>query len=112
MINLDYLKTTTDNDKETILTLLNMFKSQAPDLKREMIIAFEQKRWYALREAAHKAKNSFQILGMQNEADDLQRLEILCGQEKDTYLYMDYTKRFILACDQAVHEIESGIDLS
>ncbi len=110
MINLNYLKTTTDNDKETILALLDMFKLQVPELKQGIINAFEQKNWHALREAAHKAKNSFQILGMQIEAEALQKLEILCKQEKDTHLCEGFVKQFVEACNTAVKEIENGVD--
>ena len=112
MINLNYLKTTTNNDRETILTLLDMFKKQIPELKSEIITAIAEKNWSALREAAHKAKNSFQILGMQDEADELQKLEILCNQGIDTHLYEGFVKRFIDACDRSINEIERGIDLS
>jgi len=87
-----------------------MFKSQVPELKSAINTAFEHKNWSALKEAAHKAKNSFQILGMQNEADELQKLEILCEQEKDTHLYEGFIKRFINACDNSIREIEKGID--
>ena len=111
MINLDYLKTTTDNDKETILSLLDLFLQQIPELKSGIITAFEENNWLALKEAAHKAKNSFQILGMQNEADELQKLEILCYTEIDTHLYDGFVKRFIIACDLSTNEIEKGIDL-
>ncbi|MEN8119251.1 MAG: Hpt domain-containing protein [Bacteroidota bacterium] len=112
MINLKYLKTTTNNDKDTIFALLDMFKLQIPELKSGIITAFEEKNWLALREAAHKAKNSFQILGMQDEAEELQKLEILCSQEKEIHLYEYYVKKFVEACDSSVNEIERGIDLS
>ncbi len=112
MINLDYLKTTTNNDKETILSLLDLFILQIPELKSGIITAFDEKNWFALKETAHKAKNSFQILGMQDEADELQKLEILCNQEIDTHLYEGFVKRFIIACDLSTSEIEKGIDLS
>ena len=82
MINLEYLKKTTENDTEIIQSLLDMFKAQVPELKLEMTAALNEKNWFALREAAHKAKNSFQILGMQKEADSLQELEKICSQEK------------------------------
>ena len=109
MINLKYLKTTTDNDTEIIKTLLNIFTNQANELKADILTAFEQKNWNALREAVHKAKNSFQILGMQNEANELQELEIMCSKEKDTHLYNKYIERFNHACDIAVNEINEGL---
>ncbi len=111
MINLNYLKTTTDNDTETIRTLLDMFKSQIPELKSQIISALDQKNYVALREVAHKAKNSFQILGMQDETEDLQKLEILCSQEKDVHLYKGFVNRFINVCDRSIQEIDKGFDL-
>jgi HPt (histidine-containing phosphotransfer) domain-containing protein len=108
MINLEYLKKTTENDTEIIHSLLDMFKAQVPKLKSEMTNALNEKNWYALKEAAHKAKNSFLILGMEKEADSLQELEKLCSQEKDTHLYADYVQQFIIACDDSVKEIEKG----
>lgn len=106
MINLDYLKKTTENDMDIIQSLLEMFKMQIPDLKTGMLNALNDKNWNALREAAHKAKNSFQILGMQEEADKLQELEILCKLEKDTDTYDEIVQNFIVACDNSVKEIE------
>lgn len=109
MINLEYLKKTTENDTEIILSLLEMFKAQVPELKSEMTNALNEKNWFALREAAHKAKNSFLILGMQKESDSLQELEKLCSQEKEVHLYTDYVQQFITACDHSVKEIDKGI---
>ena len=111
MINLSYLKTTTNNDKPTILALLNIFKEQVPELKSDIASAFEQKNWSALQKAAHKAKNSFQILGLNDEAKKLQELEILCKQEKDTHLYESYVADFLKTCDEAVNEIDNGLNL-
>lgn len=111
MINLNYLRKTTDNDKTTILALLNIFKEQAAELKSEITTVFNQKNWQALHKTAHKAKNSFQILGMDNEAKKLQELEILCKQEKDTHLYKNYIDEFITACDAALDEINRGINI-
>ncbi len=111
MINLDYLKTTTNNDQETILALLDIFKSQIPELKLGIISALDRKNYFDLREAAHKAKNSFQILGMQNEANNLHILELLCSQKKDIHLYEGYVNRFIADCKDAVNEINEGVSL-
>lgn len=109
MIDLNYLKTTTNNDKNTIVILLDIFKEQAPDLKKEVLSAFKQKDWIALQKAAHKAKNSFLILGLNKEAKKLQELEILCKKEKETHRYKKLVDDFVLACNQAVDEIEKGI---
>ncbi len=109
MINLNYLKTTTNNDKDTIRVLLEIFKDQAPELKKDVLSAFEQRNWTALQKAAHKAKNSFQILGLNDEAGRLQELEVLCKKEKDTHLYKNYVDDFIKSCNEALAEIEKGI---
>ncbi|MCF6242068.1 MAG: Hpt domain-containing protein [Bacteroidales bacterium] len=111
MINLNYLKTTTNNDKDTIRVLLEIFKEQAPELKSDILSAFEQKNWTALQKAAHKAKNSFQILGLNAEAEKLQELEVLCKKEKDTHLYKNYVDEFLQSCDEALNEIEKGIKI-
>jgi HPt (histidine-containing phosphotransfer) domain-containing protein len=111
MINLNYLKTTTNNDKNTILLLLDIFKEQVPNLKSDMLSAFEQKNWIALQKAAHKAKNSFLILGLNAEAEKLQELEILCKKEKDTHLYKNFVDDFLLSCDETLKEIENGIEI-
>ena len=108
-IKLDYLKTTTNNDKDTILALLEIFKAQVPELKNDILSAFKEKNWNELQKAAHKAKNSFQILGMTQDADQLQELEILCKNQKDTHLYKDYVDNFLDACNKALAEIENGV---
>ncbi|OQY05684.1 MAG: hypothetical protein B6I20_00665 [Bacteroidetes bacterium 4572_117] len=112
MINLNYLKVNTDNDVTMITALLEMYKSQIQVQKLGLQKAFDEKNWGELGEVAHKAKNSFQIVGMQDEANNLQQLEILCQKEQDIHLYKDFLDRFIVACDNSVKEIEDGIDLS
>ncbi len=109
MINLDYLRKTTNNDVDTIRVLLDIFKEQAPELKKDVVSALEQRNWTALQKATHKAKNSFLILGLNDEAEKLQELEVLCKKEKDTHLFKNYVDDFLNSCDEALNEIDNGM---
>lgn len=80
MIDLSYLKSSTGNDFDVIKQLLDLFKEQLPELKEGIKKAFENQNLNELKELSHKAKNSFQILGVSDQAQNLKEMEILAGK--------------------------------
>ena len=106
MIDLSYLKTTIGNDKKVIRELLDLFINQLPDLKNDIINSFETKNWKGLKDAAHKAKNSFQILGIKQQAAELNQMERLASENRNHDELGVLIERFRTTCLLVVREIE------
>ena len=106
MIDLTYLKTTTGNDTNVILELISIFTSQLPELKEGIQTYYKQKDWKNLKEIAHKAKNSFMIVGAENQADNLKKIEIISQDEKNRSQLAPLIENFLKSCEKIVEEIE------
>jgi len=106
MIDLTYLQTTTGNDQAVIKELISLFVKQLPEIKKEIIDSFTAKNWLALREAAHKAKNSFEIMGVKKQAEELKRIELLAVENKDSNEFDALINNFINTCQIVSKEIE------
>jgi hypothetical protein len=109
MIDLSYLKTTTENDPIVIKDLIKLFLEQLPDLKKNLLNAYENRNWKALKEASHKAKSSFQIIGAYDQADELKKMEIMSVENRPKQDYDILIRNFKNTCKQIVHELEEVI---
>ena len=110
MINLDYLKKTTNNDKEVILQLIEIFKSQLPDLKESIIKSYNNKNWIALKNAAHKAKNSYKMMGLDKNADNLKQIELEC-LKTDLINCKKMVEFFLSEYTAIINELDKEIDI-
>ena len=110
MINLSYLKKTTNNDKEIILQLVEIFKSQLPDLKEGIINSYNQKNWIALKNAAHKAKNSFNMMGLDKDAQNLKEIELECSKTESVDCE-EMINFFLSQYDSIVEELNKNIEI-
>jgi HPt (histidine-containing phosphotransfer) domain-containing protein len=109
MIDLSYLKTTTENDPTVIRELLLLFINQLPDLKKNILDAYENKNWKALKEAAHKAKSSFQIIGAYQQADELKQIEIMAVEDRKKSEYENLINNFKKTCSAVLIELDEYI---
>ena len=106
MIDLSYLKITTNNDKEVILQLVAIFKSQLPDLKENLVNAYNNKEWIILKSAAHKAKTSFKIMGLEKGSENLRQIELECAKT-DNINCDENIKFFLSEYDNIFNEIDT-----
>ncbi|MFN8255073.1 MAG: hypothetical protein U0W24_05250 [Bacteroidales bacterium] len=107
MIDLSYLKYTTNDDKTLIMQLVDIFIKQLPDLKKGIVTSFSEKNWISLRDAAHKAKNSFEMMGMKNQALELKQLEILSTKNQSNPEMQVLVDNFVKNCDLVAREIQN-----
>ena len=109
MIDLNYLRTTTENDPTIIRDLIKLFIQQLPELKKNIVTAYENKNWKALKEAAHKAKSSFQIIGAYEQADELRQMEIMSVEDRKKNEYEILISNFKNSCKQVLIELNEFI---
>jgi HPt (histidine-containing phosphotransfer) domain-containing protein len=77
-VDLTYLESIADGDKEIIEELINIFIDQIPEFTEGLRNGLEQKDWRALAGIAHKAKSSVVSMGMNNLGNvDLKNLELI-----------------------------------
>jgi HPt (histidine-containing phosphotransfer) domain-containing protein len=107
MIDLSYLKYTTNDDKTLIMQLVDIFIKQLPDLKKEIVTSYSEQNWISLRDAAHKAKNSFEMMGMKNPALELKQLEILSTKNHSNPEMQILVDNFVKNCDSVAREIQN-----
>jgi DNA phosphorothioation-dependent restriction protein DptG len=109
MIDLSYLKTTTENDQSVIKQLIKLFIEQLPDLKKNILDAYENKNWKALKEAAHKAKSSFQIIGAFTQAEELKLMERMAVENREKREYDKLIHNFKNSCTKVLIELNEVI---
>ncbi len=83
MIDLTYLKTTTENNTNLILQLVEIFKTQLPEIKKNLINAYINGECAKLKGAAHKAKNSFKMMGLDQSSENLKQMEFECAKTEN-----------------------------
>lgn len=77
-INLSYLESIADGDREIIKELIVIFLEQIPEFTEGMQSAFEKEDWRMLAGLAHKAKSSVLSIGMNDLGNiDLKNLELI-----------------------------------
>jgi HPt (histidine-containing phosphotransfer) domain-containing protein len=105
MIDLTYLKNTTGNDNSLIAELIGIFKSQLPEFKNDIETAYKQRNWQNLKESAHKAKNSFTIVGAEKQAAELKQIEMIASKEENLQQLAPLIENFLKNCEEIAHEI-------
>jgi HPt (histidine-containing phosphotransfer) domain-containing protein len=107
MIDLSYLKVTTNDDKELIAQLIGIFTNQLPELEQSIKNSFDSKNWDSLMQAAHKAKNSFEMMGIQNQALELKRIELLAIEAKECPELDSLIEKFFITSKLIREEIKN-----
>jgi len=106
MIDLTYLKTTTENDPAIIMKLINLFLEQLPELMNNILSSYENENWDSLKEAAHKAKSSFHIFGDHKQAEELGIIQMMAKENSPKHEYEKLINNFKHSCKQIVIELE------
>ena len=106
MIDLTYLRTTIGNDRTVISQLIQLFLEQLPGLRAQIENDYKEKNWKSLKDAAHKAKNSFQIMGAKAQSENLKKMEIIAENDPENNGIKALIDNFTEACDLVVEEIK------
>ncbi len=105
-IDLKYLNDISGDDKELILEMIQIFRSEVPGYIKLMNEFYENRKWEALGKLSHKARASASIMGMKQLADELKNLELLAQEKKDTQLYISFLRSIENQFLAAIEELE------
>ena len=97
-LDLTYLESVTDGDKDLMKDLIDIFKSQIPEFITEFKDAFAEKDADTLGRIAHKAKSSVAIMGLNDLASELSSFESEAGQGIFKNSFSTYITSFEKQC--------------
>lgn len=106
LIDLTYLKRVADNDNETILEMIEIFKEQCIEFKEEFQTLFDNNNYPELSLLAHKVKSSVAIMGMIDFSNELKIFEKLTKDGIEQVTYEMYVNNFISTFNKTLIEIE------
>jgi len=106
-INTKYLDSITDGDENFQHQLVSIFIDQVPELKNNMLEAFESHNYHRLSEVAHKAKSSVAMMGMSQLREHLARLEQSAKEGIEAETYKEKIDLFIVTCEAAIEECKN-----
>jgi HPt (histidine-containing phosphotransfer) domain-containing protein len=107
--DLNYLKTMSGGDSNFIQEMVELFREQIEEYKRDMPALLRSNDHGALSKMAHKAKSSVAVMGMAEVADQLKELEILAKESKEPERYEEMVNDFLEKSLLAVKELENQI---
>ncbi|GAB4022357.1 hypothetical protein GCM10028808_69870 [Spirosoma migulaei] len=81
LYNLTKLEAISRGDEEFTLKMIQLFCTEVPIAATEIREAYESKEYAKAKYVAHRIKPSVDIMGLQAQLDELQRIEELAGNE-------------------------------
>ena len=108
-INVEYIEEVCGGLKEIIVDMVDIFITQVPEFQQEMDQLLAEGKYLELGLLAHKAKSSVAIMGMEDLANKLKKLEINAKTEPDLRLLQEYVDSFKEQTDKALVELDEYI---
>lgn len=104
--DLTYLKEMSGGNQSLILEMINIFCDQVEEFSQGMDKHLEKKEYELLGKLAHKAKSSISIMGLNDLASDLKKLELIAKAGTEQEKYQDIVNKFKKETTQAVAELK------
>ena len=82
-IDLDYMYTISDGDRDFIKEMLETFIKTTPKSINSINKSFEQKQWKEVARVAHKIKPSFYLLGIDELTKLIREIEFIAKNEEE-----------------------------
>ena len=105
MINLDYLNEISDGNNDLLRDLVEMFFKQIPEYQKSFTDLYDKKDWVNLSRVAHKAKSAILMVGMNDLAQKLKKLEENAKEGKNINEYQEIIAKFVRESDIALQEL-------
>jgi HPt (histidine-containing phosphotransfer) domain-containing protein len=104
-IDLSYLREMSGGNKELVLEMISIFKSQVIEFGQNMDQLLVNKQYELLGKLAHKAKSSVSIMGMEKLAGQLKDLENFTREGKNIKSYTPIVTAFKEETAEAIREL-------
>jgi HPt (histidine-containing phosphotransfer) domain-containing protein len=104
--DLSYLESMSENNKDFIAEMVDIFREQIEEYKQQLPALMEKSDFENLSKVAHKAKSSVAVMGMSREADLLKKLELNAKTGTDVDSFQSVIDTFILSSTEALLELD------
>ena len=104
--DLNYIKTMSGDNKELICEMIDIFNDQVIEFSAEMQKLLDNKDYETLGKLAHKAKSSVAIMGMNDLAKKMKKLELDTKYLSNLNSYQGIINTFKSECAEAVKELK------
>lgn len=106
IIDLSYLNEISNGSNELIRDLIELFFTQIPEYQKAINELYDQKDWYNLGRLAHKAKSAILMVGMNDLANELKKLEENAKEGKNIHEYQEIIIKFVKESNTALEELK------
>jgi HPt (histidine-containing phosphotransfer) domain-containing protein len=106
LVNLDYLNEISDGNADFIIDLIDMFFEQIPEYQISLSDLYDKKDWINLGKLAHKAKSAILMVGMEELACDLKKLEENAKEGININEYHEIIVKFVRDSNLAIEELK------
>lgn len=108
-VDLTYLKNMSNGNKDLILEMIGIFKTQVEEFTHGMDEYYNNKQFELLGRLAHKAKSSISIMGLNDLSVQLKTFEILAKEGKEVEKYPVFIRNFKQETADAVEELDEVV---
>lgn len=109
MIDLTYLNDITDGDNDTKRQLIELFFTQADEIKQRFIMAQLSDNVEEIGRTAHIAKSTTRVMGINNIADKMQDLQLLTEKKEAPEQYPVLVRYYLDEIPQAIAELKAEL---
>jgi HPt (histidine-containing phosphotransfer) domain-containing protein len=110
LMDLKYLQQMTGNDSQIMNEMIELFLNQLAEMRVEIELLLNEKKWFELSRLAHKIKSSALVMGAEQMSDEMKELELLSKDGKNPEKYPDYIARFNTMIDLIEIELKPYLD--
>ena len=107
--DLTYLREMSAGNKDLVLEMIDIFKTQVAEFKVEMKKNYDNGEWVNLGKLAHKAKSSISIMGLEDLAIELKWLETDSKADCQTEKYPQILQHFNEETDVVLEELDEVV---
>ena len=108
--DLTYLKNMSAGNKDLVIEMINIFKTQVIEFNISMKECYENKDYEQLGRLAHKAKSSISIMGLEKLSAELKTFENLAKTGEEVERYPEFIEKFKEETKDAVEELDEVIN--
>lgn len=108
-VDLSYLKNMSAGNKDLILEMIGLFKTQIDEFSQEMDELYEKKEYESLGRLAHKAKSSISIMGLDKLSVELKNFENLAKTGENVEEYPKFIASFKKQTSEALDELDEVV---
>ncbi|MCR5455422.1 MAG: Hpt domain-containing protein [Bacteroidales bacterium] len=109
MIDLTYLNDITDGDIATKKQLIQLFFTQAAEIKQRFILAQLSDNIEELGRTAHIAKSTTRVMGIQNVASKMEELQRLTEKKESPEKYPELVNFYLNEIPKAEEELRAEL---